>query len=165
MGPLSGFVAGSFSWSSRPPAFARQMARSHRDFVRFGLALPSCSGTGRPATGLWSGPESMSRPTSCQLSEEPSPPWLWSGPESMSRTNFLPVVRGAVVSVVVVWSGVDVLTNLLRVVRGAVVSVVVVWSGVDVLTSFLRVVRGAVVSVVVVWSGVDVLTNFLPVVG
>ena len=85
MGPLSGFVAGSFSWSSRPPAFARQVARSHRDFVRFGLALPSCSGTGRPATGLWSGPESMSRPTSCQLSEEPSPPWLWSGPESMSR--------------------------------------------------------------------------------
>src|SRR5271157_4186218 len=33
MGPLSGFVAGSFSWSSRPPAFARQVARSHRDFL------------------------------------------------------------------------------------------------------------------------------------
>src|SRR5208337_916866 len=70
MGPLSGFVAGSFSWSSRPPAFARQVARSHRDFVRFGLALPSFSGTGRPATGLWSGPESTSWATSCQLSEE-----------------------------------------------------------------------------------------------
>ena len=60
MGPLSGFVAGSFSWSSRPPAFARQVARSHRDFVRFGLALPSFSGTGRPATWLRSGPESTS---------------------------------------------------------------------------------------------------------
>ena len=41
MGPLSGFVAGSSSWSSRPPAFARQVARSHRDWVRFG---PSGSG-------------------------------------------------------------------------------------------------------------------------
>src|SRR5208337_497621 len=67
--------------------------------------------------------------------------------------------------VVVVWSGVDVLTNFLPVVRGAVAPVVVVWSGVDVLTNFLPVVRGAVVPVVVVWSGVDVLTNFLPVVG
>src|SRR5271157_3161681 len=62
--------------------------------------------------------------------------------------------------VVMVWSGVDVLTNFLPVVRGAVVSVGVVWSGVDVLTNFLPVVRGAVVSVGVVWSGVDVLTNF-----
>ena len=64
--------------------------------------------------------------------------------------------------VVVVWSGVDVLTNFLPVVRGPVVSVVVVWSGVDVLTNFLPVVRGSVVSVVVVWSGVDVLTDSLP---
>ena len=52
-------------------------------------------------------------------------------------SNFLPVVRGPVVSVVVVWSGVDVLTNFLPVVRGSVVSVVVVWSGVDVLTDSL----------------------------
>src|SRR5512142_378509 len=35
MGPLSGFVAGSSSWSSRPPAGARQVARSHRGWVRF----------------------------------------------------------------------------------------------------------------------------------
>ena len=38
MGPPSGFVAGSSSWSSRPPAFARQVARSHRGWVRFTLA-------------------------------------------------------------------------------------------------------------------------------
>ena len=128
MGPLSGFVAGSFSWSSRPPAFARQVARSHRDFVRLGLALPSFSGTGRPATWLWSGPESMSRPISCQLSEEPSPPglWVWSGVDV--PTNFLPVAPRSrrFHGCGLVW--VDVLTNLLRVVRGAVVSMVVVWS-------------------------------------
>ena len=49
-------------------------ARSRRDLVReYGLALPSCSGTGRPATWLWSGPESMSRPTfaSCPRSRRP----------------------------------------------------------------------------------------------
>ena len=51
MGPLSGFVAGSSSWSSRPPAFARQVARSHRDFVRFGLLWSPDSGTGIPLQG------------------------------------------------------------------------------------------------------------------
>src|SRR5271157_478603 len=60
--------------------------------------------------------------------------------------------------VVMVWSGVDVLTNFLPVVRGAVVSVGVVWSGVDVLTDSLRVVRGAVVCVVTILYGVDVLS-------
>ena len=50
MGPLSGFVAGSSSWSSRPPAFARQVARSHRGWVRFTLGSPSFSGVlRRPA--------------------------------------------------------------------------------------------------------------------
>ena len=44
MGPLSGFVAGSFTWSSRPPAFARQVARSHRGWVRFTLGSPSFFG-------------------------------------------------------------------------------------------------------------------------
>jgi hypothetical protein len=49
-GALSGFVAGSFTWSSRPPAFARQVARSHRGSVRFTLGSPSFSGVGsRPA--------------------------------------------------------------------------------------------------------------------
>ena len=58
---------------------------------------------------------------------------------------------------VVVWSGIDVLSVLLRVVRG-VLSGVVVWSGVAALVSYLRVVRGAGVSVVTIWYGVDVLS-------
>ena len=37
MGPLSRFVAGSFSRSSRPPAFARQVARSQNLFQKGGL--------------------------------------------------------------------------------------------------------------------------------
>ena len=47
---------------------------------------------------------------------------------------FLPVVRGAVVSVVVVWSGVDVLTNFLPVVLAAVVCVVTILYEVAVLS-------------------------------
>ena len=45
MGPLSGFVAGSSSWSSRPPAFARQVAHSHRGWVRFTPGLRSFPGS------------------------------------------------------------------------------------------------------------------------
>ena len=50
MGPLSGFVAGSSSWSSRPPAFARQVARSH---ISFGSVLlcPPFRGLGGPLRG------------------------------------------------------------------------------------------------------------------
>src|SRR5271157_4097093 len=51
MGPLSGFVAGSSSWSSRPPAFARQVARSHG--ISFGSVLlcPPFRGPGGPLRG------------------------------------------------------------------------------------------------------------------
>jgi hypothetical protein len=51
-GPLSGFVAGSSSWSSRPPAFARQVARSHRGWVRFTAGSWSFPGSRRPSTWL-----------------------------------------------------------------------------------------------------------------
>ena len=44
MGPLSGFVAGVVLGSSRPPAYARQVARSHRDFVLWAWDLPSVPG-------------------------------------------------------------------------------------------------------------------------
>ena len=53
MGPLSGFVSGSSTWSSRPPAFARQVARSHRDWVRFGSCLPSLGSDAARAGLLW----------------------------------------------------------------------------------------------------------------
>ena len=62
MGPLSGFVAGSSSWSSRPPAFARQVARSHRGWVRFTLGSRSFPGSRRPATWLRFSLESTSSP-------------------------------------------------------------------------------------------------------
>ncbi len=81
---------------------------------------------------------------------------IWSGVDVL--TDSLPVVRGAVVPVAVVWFGDDVLTDSLPVVRGTVVSVVVIWSGVDVLTDSLPVVRGAVVGVVTILYGVDVLS-------
>ena len=109
MGPLSGFVAGSSSWSSRPPAFARQVARSHRGWVRFTLGSRSFPGSRRPATwlrfspestsspisssswswGPWServrpAPASRSSPASCQLSWGPWSQWLRSCTESTS---------------------------------------------------------------------------------
>ena len=63
MGPLSGFVAGSSSWSSRPPAFARQVARSHRGWVRFTPGSRSFPGSRRPSTSLRFAPGTIFSPT------------------------------------------------------------------------------------------------------
>jgi len=72
MGPLSGFAAGSSSWSSRPPAFARQVARSHRGWVRFTPGSRSFPGSRRPSTWLRLvlAPETISSPTSSWWSWE-----------------------------------------------------------------------------------------------
>ena len=147
--------------SSRPPAFARQVARAHRDFVRFSLALPSLfeDRAAHYMVVVWSGIDVLSI-LSRVVRGVVSGVVVCSGVAAL--VDFSRVARG-VVSGVVVWSAIDVLINFLRVVREAV-SGVVVWSGAAVLINFLRVVRGAGVTGVVVWSGVDVLTDFLRVV-
>src|SRR5208337_4761984 len=128
--------------------------------VRCGVVLMVVTSTGLRSTGgsLSQGFHSV-RSCSALLFGDRAARYVvmvWSAVDVL--TNFLPVVRGAVVSVGVVCSGVDVLTNFLPVVRGAVVSVGVVCSGVDVLTDSLPVVRGAVVCVVTILYGVDVLS-------
>ena len=84
MGPLSGFVAGSSSWSSRPPAFARQVARSHRGWVRFTSGSRSFPGSRRPATWLRFPSQTISSPASSSWAWGPWSPWLRSCTESTS---------------------------------------------------------------------------------
>ncbi len=78
MGPLSGFVAGSSSWSSRPPAFARQVARSHRGWVRFTPGSRSFPGSRRPATWLPFPSETISSPAFSSWAWGPWSPCLRS---------------------------------------------------------------------------------------
>jgi len=84
MGPLSGFVAGSSSWSSRPPAFARQVARSHRGWVRFTSGSRSFPGSRRPATWLRFPSQTISSPASSSWAWGPWSAWLRSCTESTS---------------------------------------------------------------------------------
>ena len=112
------------------------MARSHREFVRFGLGLPSFIR------------DRLVRYTVA----------VCFGLDLLA--DLLGVARGTAASAVVVRSTAGALAGLLRVVLGVVVSVVVVCSAGEVLTrtSRLRVFRGALVSVVAILYGVDVLS-------
>ena len=126
-------------WSSRPPAFARLAARSHRGFGLFGLGLPSLTRF------------VLNRDAFYAMVD-------WVAVDAL--TNLLRVGRPAASLVVVVWSAVGVLVDVLRVVLEGPVSAVVVLSAVGVLTktSRLRGGRGALVSVVTILYGVRVLS-------
>ena len=99
----------------------------------------------RPEQSLASCPRSR-RPRGCGLVRSRCPEQLLASCPGSRR------LRGCGL----VWSRCP--DQLLASCPGAVVPVVVVWSGVDVLTDSLPVVRGVVVGVVTILYGVDVLS-------